>query len=374
LGNASVNYFNFDTGHWRNVGSLVSTYDSERFVKVIMDNKNNKALFFWTDASQFFSRHFDMSSGSWESEEKLISNQAGAVGYSDSGQVVLDKHGNALATWRTIETPGGASTYSALWSNRFNANDATWGIPQLIIDEGVEDIISSSFEIVSNANGDALLQWALSGGAIYFVIRFDAEDNSWGNIQETLEGAISTPAPKMAINDNGDGFIFSGILFFRFDATTDTWNITLADDVNASPLDIIADDKGNALMIFLNNGDIWSRQYDAQQGVWQDAELVWEKSEFGSLMSLQLVTDKNSRVLAMWMESVFIPDSDNRIWGSRFNFDTGWGNTELIGNDGIGNGPSSFDEQIVIAPNGNAFISWTEFGSSGWEVWSNHFK
>jgi hypothetical protein len=84
--------------------------------------------------------------------------------------------------------------------------------------------------------------------------------------------------------------------------------------------------------------------------------------------------DKNDRILLMWLERVEFPDSDNRIWGNRFDFNTGWGSTELIGNDGIGNGPIRFNEQIVVAPNGNAFISWFELGASGYEVWSNHFK
>ncbi len=117
---------------------------------------------------------------------------------------------------------------------------------------------------------------------------------------------------------------------------------------NAVSPHVVSDAQGNAVVVWLDDGDqkgIYASRYSAVNQVWQDEVLI---DDGVSMRSLELDMNRDGVVIAVWIE-------ESRVVSALFD-GVMWGSPRQLSHR------SSFSADVALNDNGNAVVVWVEPG------------
>ena len=256
---------------------------------------------------------FTTTDGQWKSKSEFISwkEDLNAKEVSQEPRVAIDTLGNAIAVWHTIDKTGNlgvATSYRTISQDQ-------WDNKKQFLSHGVT--VFSSVEVSMNASGEAVVVWAQkeSNGVVNIWSNRFSRAKGWGTAEkiETDESSLKDQQPQVAIDQSGnaiavwlqkDNTVYR-IYANRFDAKQGKWgtahaisyNFTTNNNVYFAAPKIAMNDKGNAIVTWVQNGDeVYVNKYFSGWG--KKAErLAPPDTPVGNL---QIAIDNNSNALIVW--------------------------------------------------------------------------
>lgn len=236
---------------WNLPPTALSTPDtSVSEVDLAVDKKGN-AVAVWTDYSGTQTIHaaFRPRNGTWSVATQI---SIGLTGTSEDPSVALDTKGNALAVWQSWD----GDDYRIYGSLR--PKDGTFGAPFQISTTGTD---SDSPQVVFDRKGSAIVVWNTSQELAAAV----RPKNGTFGAPEIISGALISRASDadfdLTVDPKGNvhvswlfdssGFRVLGVSTRLKGATSFSAPIQIsADGVDAGSSDIVADKKGNLLVVW----------------------------------------------------------------------------------------------------------------------------
>lgn len=295
----------------------------------------------------------------WGAATRIETN----TGDASRPQIAVDHNGNVLAQWVQWE-----GDYLSIWANRYVVGSG-WETAKVL--ENNEGHIFSS-QVVLDHDGNAIAVWTQEDGLTHSVWanRFTT-DGGWGtaSLIETSEG--DAQAAQIVLEGNGNAAAiwlqkddFSNVysVWTNHYTVGSGWGtpILIEDsEESAAAPQIIFDDRGNAIAIWLQNigptdglDRIWANRYIAGNG-WGTAVPI-ENNDGGS-RALQLALDGSGNTIAIWLRN---DGSTDRVWSNRYTADRGWDGAAVMGTEGGKVGIL----RLAVDGGGNAMAAWMQQG------------
>lgn len=279
------------------------------------NNSTNVDRSKWVNA--FFSE--DMFASSIDTSSFTLSNSRGE---NVAGEMNFDVLQN-IASLKPDHELNLQTTYTARLSNSitdlsgnaldalnwsFTTVDGTWGTP-----ENINNNDSTNTHISINDSGEAIAVWSTQEavGILDGVITWNdyvwssryIVDNGWGEVELIQGHVVDTVFPK-----------------------------------------VIIDDSGNAMSIWVSEGNIWGSHYTAGSG-WSVAEIIQSDTAIVTDPQISMDVDSNGNVLLAWI-------SRGDVWSRRYSVVDGWGAAGVVEN--ISDAATAL--QIAYDTNGNAIV------------------
>jgi len=182
------------------------------------------------------------------------------------------------------------------------------------------------------------------------IVVYTVEENIWchpGDIIGTDCGAF----PKTwARRYNANGV---------WDDTT----VMLAHPV--ADIHVAADNSGNAIIVWTDEGTLWALRYDAVEG-WQSRTQIAATIPSGSRPKIAM--DSSGNAMLVWMEYDAV-NRNSEIWANRYRIGSGW-MTESIRIAAPDIVLINLSLNIVMNSTGNAIVTWYNLLSG---IWAKHF-
>ncbi|MCP4193816.1 MAG: hypothetical protein GY768_24675, partial [Planctomycetaceae bacterium] len=181
----------------------------------------------------------------------------------------------------------------------------------------------------------------------------------------------------IAIWPQHDGRVFN-IWANRFDGGTSSWGsaeeIETDDSGYAERSQIAFDGSGNAIAVWqqeIGGGvtSIWANKFNGGTSSWGSPEKI-ETDDSGYAGLPQIAFDGSGNAIAVWPQ---YDGSFINLWANIFDGGTSsWGTAEMIKtNNSLG--ASSGTPRIAFDDSGNAIAIWSQWDSSGYNIWENRF-
>jgi hypothetical protein len=230
---------------------------------------------------------------------------------------------------------------------------------------------NAQFTVVVSGVPTPALQWQLStdGGVTWNNI-----NGATGTTLDLAGVALGNTGRQFrAVATNGSGSVDSNAaLLTVLSRTWGTAGLLETDSSDAYGPKIAIDASGNALAVWLQDGDItpagyrydvWARRYSA--GVWGTAELIETNNAGSASDDLQLAFDADGNAIAVWSQSSALAVN---IWSNRYTAGVGWGTATLVGL----NSAFDFTPQIAIDADGNVLVVWIHVDTT-YHIWANRY-
>ena len=362
--NIYVNRYNGTTGTWGGAQLLESGSGSADNPQVAIDNQGN-AMAVWTQSdgvtNNIYARRFTIATGTWGIAQLIESG----VGYADSPQVGVDNQGNAMAVWAQND-----GVTNNIYANRYNVATGTWGTAQLI-ETGIG--YAAGQRIAVDTLGNAMAVWSQADGATtnLYANRYNVATGTWGTAQliETGIGypfgqqiAVDNAGNAMAVWSQVDGSTIN-LYANRYNVVTGTWGtaqlIESGGDA-ANSVQIAIDAQGNAIAVWTQSDgysySLYANRYNVTTGAWGVAQLL--ETGGGNTGSPQIAIDKYGNAVAVWITTYGANYSS--IYANHYSAATDtWGTAQLIESPG-----AVYGEQIAVDTQGNAMMTWVQFGAA----------
>ena len=323
----------------------------------------------------------------WSTDPTVNNAISTAAGSQNSPTIVTDNSGGAIITW-TDQRNGDYDIYA----QRVDANgNVLWTADGIPISTAANSQASPT--IVSDGNGGAIITWydyrsGVNINSDIYAQRIDAN----GNVLWTLDGvAISTAAnnqqyPNIITDGSGGAIItwtdnrrssYYDIYAQRIDATgnvlwiADGVAISTAAGVQYQPT-IVTDGSGGAIITWwdlrndINYPDIYAQRIDATGNVLWTADGVPISTAAGYQYSPTIVTDGSGGAIITWHD---YRSGNYDIYAQRINAN---GNV-LWTTDGVAISTAANNQEwstIVADGSGGAIITWQDFRSSNYDIYS----
>jgi hypothetical protein len=284
--------------------------------------------------------------------------------YVWSPTLAVGAGGDALASW--IQQIGDDTVIQARY---FNGDTLLWSLMTTVGDNTASSIWPLKAGL--DAQGNVLAAWHVYNEGVKWR-RFDAAAGVW-----TLPAEISTyqyaGTPELAVNDALDAVI----TWKESDIAESKWRIkarvlgpdrewtapvTISDPtayaIEASSPKIQLFGGNNAQAVWTQeNGytysSIWSCRYI--DGVWENAELIYEVSNSEKFRDLKLAVDAAGNAVIIWRQE---DAAGKNIRVSRYAADIGWSAPRMLSNTNINN---SNAHDIEIDGKGVCSVLWTDY-------------
>lgn len=319
-------------------------------------------------------------------------------------QVVLNKNGQATATWQSQETPAAPLNFReitypdeqpGLWSASTQINQPG---------QGFSFPTQNPFTIAINDNGDSLAVWEPG--------RYNLRSNlgAWGEVALNVADSSGTTGisskidfPKAALNNRQDGeeailvWTESSVVTENGTTTTTTnfyantynwpnqqWGAT-ATQLNSSEskgtsfgaqqaADIASNDNGQALAIWpvlsAEGVSIDSALYTASGSKWQPTQTLWTRAEQpGVIPQPKIAINSADQAIAVWEE---VTETEVAIWANSYR-DGVWSEAiELEKYNVVIPLSAPPMPQVALNDQGQAVVVWSVANLTVDEVTSTH--
>ena len=377
---------------WTADGIPISTAANSQASPTIVSDGNGGAIITWYDYrsgvninSDIYAQRIDANGNVlWTADGVAIST---AANHQVSPTIVTDGSGGAVITWMDVRSGSSWDIYA----QRIDANgNVLWTIDGVAISTAARDQYRPT--IVTDGNGGAIITWQdyrnVNINSDIYAQRIDAN----GNVLWTLDGvAISTAAnnqqyPNIITDGSGGAIItwtdnrrssYYDIYAQRIDATgnvlwiADGVAISTAAGVQYQPT-IVTDGSGGAIITWwdlrndINYPDIYAQRIDATGNVLWTADGVPISTAAGYQYSPTIVTDGSGGAIITWHD---YRSGNYDIYAQRINAN---GNV-LWTTDGVAISTAANNQEwstIVADGSGGAIITWQDFRSSNYDIYS----
>ena len=296
---------------------------------------------------------------------------AGCGGGSSGGGSAT---GSNAAADAPAETPVGATppTEPVVAVNR------SWSGASLIENDDTGNLLSIAPKAVIDAVGTSTVVWNQPLPNVLRILsnRFPA-GSGWGAPTIINDPAALVSHPEIAADGNGTVIavweqLLDGIWSSRFTPATG-WGVPeLVSMPNAGGALVprIAFAKDGSAIIVWQQGDgsrtnIWSNRYSPGSG-WGVPALI-ETNNDGDARDPQLAIDASGDALAVWTQAE--TGGQIGVWSNYFKAGVGWGSPERVETQNM----LAASAQVAFDGHGHALAVWSQFGSSGSDIWANHY-
>jgi hypothetical protein len=254
-------------------------------------------------------------SRTWSGASLIENDDAGNL-LAIEPKVAIDADGNSTAVWNQPlpNTP-------RIVSNR-SSQSLGWGSAATIN----EPAYASHPEIASDGHGTAIAVWEQFDGI--WSSRFTA-GGGWG-----MPEAVSTP--------NVAGALSPRVSFARDGSAIAVWQ------------------QGDG-----SRTNIWSNHYTPGVG-WGTPALI-ETNNDGDAQDPRMAVDPSGDALVVWRQTN--AGGSTSIWSNYYKAGVGWDNPAPVENQNL---IAAFP-QVAFDGRGNALAVWSQWGSSGSDIWANHY-
>lgn len=261
----------------------------------------------------------------WSSGTKIGLDRSTSTGIYPASAHINDA-GNAVVSWGEV---GSGTINGYAYANAYAGG--IWRTPTRLGDLG-----SFSASVAVTASGDAI--------AVYG--------------QRVLD-AVTGFTLRTAINSR------------RYDHLTDTWSVaqqisvsSLANSVAGDP-SVAVDANGNAVAIWIEDGQTWARRFDAALGTWEASATRLSTMQITFVSPPKIVVDGSNIFTAVWIEESAAPGATKNnatVFARRFNATPNvWDATVRIGQDPLGmlgNLDGAVDQWVDVNSAGNVVVVW----------------
>lgn len=296
---------------------------------------------------------------------QLIESGAGTASVP---QVVVDANGTAVAIW--VQDEGGMSRVRA---NRYVVGSG-WGTAAAI-DAG--SLPAFYPRLAGDDGGNALALWLdFDSGASTHTVRASryVAGGGWGGVATVGSAGLAGTLPELAASAGGDAvavwmeYDFANARFdvraSRF-AVASGWGPAIpleSGSASGTGIHVGMDSGGNAVAVWTQDNDVFSRRYLAGVG-WVATELL----DAGTVapVSPQAAVDASGNAVAVWLRDD-APPGGNDLHAMRYEAGTNWGAEQLLETGtAFARGPKS-----TVAGNGEVTVVWWQGG----ELRANRFR
>jgi YD repeat-containing protein len=229
-------------------------------------------------ASDLYVRRYNRATNTW-GPQQIIDTLGPSSEFSISS-LAVDDGGNALVSWVQMDASGNYTVYAS----RFTERTGTWS-PQ----ESVQSLASTPSTHASwYATGDlstsiaqansAAISWVQNDGVSWSVYVARWNGTAWSASQIDA-GTNNAQRPKVAIDDAGNTTViwiqsdgsYDSIYANRYSVTTGTWDgprYVETDPGTVTRPQLAYDWAGNAIAVWVQNGNIVSSRYDKAGNSW----------------------------------------------------------------------------------------------------------
>ncbi|MCA9664363.1 MAG: hypothetical protein KC503_02210 [Myxococcales bacterium] len=339
-----------------------------RFPQIAM-NAAGAAVAVW-DQSGLAASYYTSTSG-WQPAQEIL--QAERVGWIGAVQVAIDRHGDAIVTWRDA-----SRLATELWVRRYSAR-AGW-LPPLRLDRAEHENTLGEPSLAMDDAGNAVLLWTrtpqVDRPPALLARRFDVE-RGWRSTQLVSSGTEALAA-KVALGARGEAIAVwhqaDGHAIWAARAALDgPWQtperiggLAAGQTGFAHGATVAADARGDAIVAWLlmetsrlgNGVTVVARRYRAGRG-WDSARAL-ERPGTARSQALQLRMDACGNALLTWQRF----HDDHRttsVWYGRHSASGQWRTAALVV-PAVGVQPGA--PHLALTPAGDAIAVWAE-GRSG---------
>lgn len=330
---------------------------------------------------QIFRSHY--TEGFWADPLDLDDNISPSQIASDPVVAVSD-NSDAVILWRQLD---GAihkifrSEYrNGLWTDPN-------GPAEFISPDGQDAGIP---QIAMNANGEAVIVWEESNGAVLQIYRSEYRNGSWDDPTDLVNDSItpdSTTAaanPRVALNDNGEAVIvweqpilgISHIL--RSEYRDGLWNlvdIASPDGQGASSPRVALNNNGEAVIVWTQISDLEKIEVfrsEYRNGAWTDpTDLSDNISPDGQpVMDPQVALSDNGDAVIVWTQS---DGAHSQIFRSEFR-NGDWDDPESLSDNISPDGAFAQTPQVHMNADGDTLIVWVQSDGANPQLFRSEYR
>ncbi len=309
--------------------------------------------------ASIFEWSFVTRDGIWREPESV---EQGSV---DDPVLIVDANDTVWAFYRKNNFFTGENEIFA----RRLLDDNTWSIEQLVSNSSDDEDVAGKPQITVLSNGDLLVLWEENGpGGIPTQLsynRYSQSSSSWGDSERINASAFAHMDPRLIADDSGNvmavfeiaGMGSTNISTLIYDTDNDQWSDGATIDEleeEAGHPRVSINNQGDAMVIWLQGGHVYSRLYRFFTGAWGAVELV-DNIDAGTLqLGLALSVDSRGIFTAVWSQeddALGFPF----IWSNRYTSGKGWAEADVITGSVQG-----FNPQLVIDRDDNIMLVWQQ--------------
>ena len=230
-------------------------------------------------------------------------------------------------------------------------------------------------QVVADGNGNAIAVWAQFDGSVTHIRanRYVAGSGWLTPIRIDSDNANSAASPQVAMDGNGNAVVVwmqnTEIWTNRYTAGVGWGTATIIStggtSVAAPQISVVAG--GDAVAIWQqldSTQNVWANRYLAGWG-WDTATTI--SDGMGNATVPQVATDTSGNAIAVWAQFDGIRDN---IMANRYTTGGGWGTAALIESDNNG---AAANPQVSIGADGNGMAVWQQSDGSRTNIWANRY-
>ena len=267
-------------------------------IDMAVDSSGNVITAWIQDNSLIWANRYDAIADSWGIPTLLSTSvrnvQQPAVGVDGSGNftVVWLQDTLAFDPGQSAGGPSNPTLYASLYSS------GSWGAAMQIGHTDLADWDGAErVDLAVNSAGMAVAVWEqtripTSGPAVWSVdtVRYNAVTDTWGTPESIVTHSIYTSWPDVALDDNGNAIVtwqptdagdgsqrIAAASFY--DAATAGWGPAQTINIDAGGTDVHGlhvgkDANGNAIAVWMQDGNIQARHYDIVGAAWGNVRAI----------------------------------------------------------------------------------------------------
>ena len=294
--NATVWSRRYSSGGWGAAEQIdgvdLSLFTFMHGMDVAVDTGGNVVVSWIRDNAVIWTNRYAVATDSWGT----ATAQSNSVRLVQEPALGADGQGNFMLVWLQDTMPydpgqtAGGPRNPTLFASRFSGSG--WSVAAAVGHTDIQDWESAErVDLAVNADGAAVAVWeqtrnATGGGSDWSVdtVRYDPLTDSWGAPETIYSQSIYTSWPDVAIDAAGDAIVTwqptdatdnSGRVASAsfYDATLSSWGavetINIDDGISdVDELRVGKDAAGNAIAVWIQNGELKARHFDALGGSW----------------------------------------------------------------------------------------------------------
>ncbi|OGQ66772.1 MAG: hypothetical protein A3F88_04825 [Deltaproteobacteria bacterium RIFCSPLOWO2_12_FULL_42_16] len=374
---------------WTADGVAISTAANHQVSPTIVTDGSGGAVITWMDVRSgsswdIYAQRIDANGNVLWTIDGVAISTAARDQYRPT--IVTDGNGGAIITWQDYRN---VNINSDIYAQRIDANgNVLWTLDGVAISTAANN--QQYPNIITDGSGGAIITWTDNRRSSYYDIYAQRIDAT-GNVLWIADGvAISTAAgvqyqPTIVTDGSGGAIItwwdlrndinYPDIYAQRIDATGNVlWTadgvpISTAAGYQYSPT-IVTDGSGGAIITWHDyrsgNYDIYAQRINANGNVLWTADGVPISTAAGYQYSPTIVTDGSGGAIITWHD---YRSGNYDIYAQRINAN---GNV-LWTTDGVAISTAANNQEwstIVADGSGGAIITWQDFRSSNYDIYS----
>jgi FG-GAP-like repeat len=307
----------------------------------------------------------------WSEPQQIDHLEGGDAMWPD---VAMNDNGDAMAVWSQRE---GDST--SIWASKRAAGEG-WRGPAHISPYNTANHVEP--DVAMDASGNAVAVWwsYLENYTVIFAGRY-TNGVGW-DYPKWLDSSMGGGAckPQVVCDDAGNALAvwinYGGLMSSRY-APGQGWGPLVpvtSYHVNAQPPDLAMDSSGNVMAVWSDvtssTYNIWSCRYVVGSG-WQPAVMI-ETDDAGHATSPRVAVDDAGDAIAVWQQMDGPFPSTPHVFANRYAAGTGWGTAQLLETEQT---DDAWNPTIGMDGYGNAVAAWYQYNQSAYRasLWTAKF-